>query len=171
MQLITFFLSFFLAVISANAVDSPTGSVTGLPIPRFVSLKAREVNMRSGPGITYPSKINYKCAPLPLEILSEFENWRLVRDADGNEGWIHEAMLDGKKHLQVISTNKLRQSEEVLVFRIPDFKAQPIAKIEVGAVGKLIVCKDDWCKISLGRSHHGWINKKHLWGVESEVSN
>lgn len=165
MQLIIVF-SLFFAATSVYAVEHSTGSATGLPLPRFVTLKAREVNMRSGPGITYPPKINYKCAPMPLEILSEFENWRLARDAAGNEGWIHEAMLDGRKHIQVIGSNKLRQAEEVLVFRLPDFKAKPIAKIEAGSVSKLIVCKEDWCKISLGRSHKGWINKKHLWGVE-----
>src|SRR5664279_2062446 len=33
----------------AAAGDIPTGSVSGLPVPRFVSLKSDRVNVRSGP--------------------------------------------------------------------------------------------------------------------------
>ena len=36
-----------------------TGSVTGLEIPRFVSLKSSDVNIRVGPSVNYPIKLKY----------------------------------------------------------------------------------------------------------------
>lgn len=145
--------------LSASA-EQKVGSVTGLQIPRFVVIKSRDVNMRSGPGVTYQSKINYKCIFIPVEVKSEFDNWRLVKDSEGNEGWIHEAMLDGRRYVQILK-------DETLVFRLPDPKSQPIARIEKGAIGKLVNCKNHWCQISFGRSYKGWVNKDNLWGVYS----
>jgi SH3-like domain-containing protein len=152
-----FIVTLFISSVS-SATDQKIGSITGLPLPRFVVIKSRDVNMRSGPGVTYQSKINYKCIFIPVEVKSEFDNWRLVRDSEGNEGWIHEAMLDGRRYVQILK-------DETLIFRLPDPKSQPIARIEKGAIGKLVNCKNNWCEISFGRSHKGWINKEKLWGV------
>ncbi len=67
------------------------GSVSGLPIPRFVSLKSDEVNLRAGPGKDYPTQWVFRRAGLPVEVLQEFESWRQVRDADGVMGWVNQA--------------------------------------------------------------------------------
>jgi SH3-like domain-containing protein len=156
-----FFIIILLLVPSlVSATDQKVGQVTGLPIPRFVVIKSRDVNMRSGPGVTYQSKINYKCIFTPVEVKSEFDNWRLVKDSNGNEGWIHEAMLDGRRYVQILNN-------ETLIFRLPDPRSQPIARVEKGAIGKLVSCKNDWCQISFGRSYKGWVNKNSLWGVYS----
>jgi SH3-like domain-containing protein len=164
---ILFFLCIFTLPISYS--DSlKIGSVTGLAIPRFVVIKSKDTNMRSGPGVNYPNKINYKCIFMPVEVQEEFENWRLVRDIDGNEGWIHEAMLDGRRYVQIISSKTLDQNnKEVLIFRLPNPQSKPIVRVEVGTIGKLIQCQNEWCQISFGRAHKGWIPKNKLWGVYS----
>ena len=63
------------------------GSVTGLPLPRFVSLRTDEVNLRTGPGMQYPIEWLYKRRGLPVEVEREFDVWRLVVDPDGVKGW------------------------------------------------------------------------------------
>ena len=73
------------------------GSTTGLPLPRFVALRTDDVNLRAGPGTRYPIEWVYKRRELPVEILREFEVWRLVQDADGIKGWVHQATLTGRR--------------------------------------------------------------------------
>ncbi|MDI2091054.1 SH3 domain-containing protein [Commensalibacter oyaizuii] len=84
-------------VVSAAAVpaEAEKGSVTGMPIPRFASLRADEVNMRSGPGTRYPVIWTYYRRHMPVKILREFDVWRLVEDVDGQKGWIQLAILSG----------------------------------------------------------------------------
>ena len=165
----SFIFFVLLTFFSTSCADTTIGKVTGLPIPRFVIIKSRDTNMRSGPGITYPSKINYKCMFMPVEVQSEFEHWRLVCDIDGNKGWIHEAMLDGSRYVQIMSSKKLNQSpEEILLFRLPDPKSKPIARVHSGTIGKLIKCQNGWCQLLFGRVSKGWIPKNKLWGVYPE---
>ena len=74
------------------------GSASGLPVPRFVSLKADKVNMHIGPAKTYETKWLYQRAGLPVEITAEFENWRRIRDSDGTEGWVYHSLLVRQAH-------------------------------------------------------------------------
>ena len=70
---------------------------SGLPLPRFVSLKSGRVNSRVGPGANYSVDWMYLKPGLPMEIIQEFDNWRRVRDADGSEGWINQSLLSGRR--------------------------------------------------------------------------
>jgi SH3-like domain-containing protein len=70
-----------------------TGRVTGLKLPRFVSLKSETARMRVGPSTDYTVRFVYMVAGLPLELIDEWGNWRLVRDHDGSSGWMHAALL------------------------------------------------------------------------------
>ena len=70
---------------------------SGLPLPRFASLKSSPINMRIGPGTEHAIQWRYLKAGLPMEIVLEYDNWRKVRDADGAEGWVYHSMLSGKR--------------------------------------------------------------------------
>jgi SH3-like domain-containing protein len=137
------------------------GQVTGLAIPRFVTLKSKDVNMRSGPGINYPVKINYKCYKLPVKVLSESENWRLVKDSRGNEGWVHEAMIDQKHYIEIINDTK------VPIFRLPSDRSKQVAYVEQGVIANFIKCNENWCNVIISKTYKGWINKKYIWGFNS----
>ena len=82
---------------SVTTAEAETKGPSGLPLPRFVSLKAQRVNMRVGPGRDYKVEWMYTKAGLPLEILQEYDNWRKVRDPEGNEGWILHSLLSGER--------------------------------------------------------------------------
>ena len=79
---------------------------SGLPLPRFVSLRAAEVNMRTGPGVQYPVEWVYRRQALPMEVIAEYGTWRKVRDWQGTQGWVHQSMLGGRRTL--IVTGKVR---------------------------------------------------------------
>ena len=156
-----FILSF---IVASFATDEKIGKISGLPLPRYAVLKAKEVNMRGGPGIDHPIKITYGCIFAPIKILNEVEAWRLVSDVYGNQGWIHEAMLDGKKYVQ-ISGNNNDSNAEFMIFRLPNKDSKPIARVQNGIVMKLVTCNELWCKVKLNQSYSGWVLKNNLWGI------
>jgi hypothetical protein len=78
--------------------DTGKKHVTGLPLPRFVTLKADKVNVRRGPSSEHPVAFVFQRKGLPVEITAEFENWRKIRDSDGAEGWILQSMLSGRRN-------------------------------------------------------------------------
>ncbi|MGF1639894.1 MAG: SH3 domain-containing protein [Rhodospirillales bacterium] len=136
----------------------------GLPLPRFVTVRAGEANLRTGPGTRYPVEWVYRRPGLPLEIIAEFDTWRRVRDWQGIDGWMHAGMLSGQR--SVVITGEGR------VLRERDDPASPVlARVEAGVVGRLLECPagSAACRIEAG-GVRGWIDRTTLWGVyEGEV--
>ena len=95
LSLTTFAAIFGLTATFAQA--QATKGPTGLPLPRFVSLKSRKVNLRVGPGQDYATSWLYLKPGLPVEIIQEYDNWRRIRDADGTEGWVFHSLLSGER--------------------------------------------------------------------------
>jgi SH3-like domain-containing protein len=148
----------------ASAEDKPAGIETGLPLPRFVSLKANKVNVRVGPSRSHPVRWVYQRKGLPIEVLAEFENWRRVRDMDGDVGWIYHTLLDGRRHGLVKPSNG---EETATLYYGPGGTGEAIAAAEPGVVVALEACGSDWCRAQAG-GYTGWIAKRDLWGVYSE---
>lgn len=132
---------------------------SGLPVPRFVSLKASEANLRTGPGTRYPVEWVYQRPGLPLEITAEYYNWRRVRDPSGTEGWMHGSMLSGTRTLMI--------SAPIAVIRAgPSAEARPLARLETGVIAIVGECVDGntWCTIQVGDTT-GWIKASEAWGL------
>lgn len=126
-------------------------------LPRFASLRASEVYMRTGPGTRYPVEWVYVQRNMPVEITAEFDVWRKVRDIDGTEGWMHQSMLTGKRTVMV------RDGLEPLR-RDPDAGSPAIARVEPKVIGKLLSCSNAWCQVEIS-GLRGWMEEKHLFGV------
>src|SRR6516225_9869694 len=67
----------------AAVAPSAKSASSGLPLPRFVSLKAGRVNVRVGPGEDYKVAWIYTKPGLPIEVVQEYDTWRRIRDSDG----------------------------------------------------------------------------------------
>ena len=145
--------SLLVFVPAAMAVTS-----TGLPVPRFVALKADEVNVRTGPGTRYPIQWVYHKQGMPVEVVEEYDAWRKIRDVEGTTGWVHKGMVDGRRN--VIITGKAPQ-----IVRIDaDENSKPILKVEPDVIARVVECSANWCRIQAS-GRKGWIEKTHLWGV------
>jgi len=156
-----FACAFVLAAGTAVSAFAAGPADSGLPLPRFVSLAADEVNLRTGPGFRYPVSWVYVRLALPVEVIGEFGDWRQVRDHDGAEGWVHRVMLSGERTVMV-------DDGEQGVHRAPNPAAPLVARAEAGVLGRLERCRGDWCEVDLA-GHRGWLPRAHLWGVyESE---
>jgi SH3-like domain-containing protein len=133
------------------------GVVTNLPIPRFVSMKAKDGNARRGPGLTYRIDWVFQHTNTPLLVTAEYGHWRRVQDKDGQGGWMHYALLSGVRTVIVTVPN--------MALRIkPNVAAATGAYAEEGAIANLNECSLDWCFISADGAS-GWALKTDLWGV------
>lgn len=151
------------ALPTAPASADQTVGPSGLPLPRFVSLKSGRVNARVGPGPNYAVTWLYLKAGLPMEILQEFDNWRKVRDSDGSEGWVNQTLLSGKRTAITTPWQKGKDAHVNLLSR-PEDKASVVAIVEPGVIGAIKVCNGEWCEISF-QGHTGWLNQAQLWGA------
>ncbi len=140
---------------------------TGLPLPRFVSLRSDKVYVRSGPALRYPIKWIYRRDGMPVEIVQEFENWRRVRGVDGEEGWIHQSLLSGERRV-LIQDGAL---ELVPMRERGHDEARLTARLEPLVVAGVEKCSGAWCRIDAG-GYRGWVERKFLWGIyEDEFLN
>lgn len=145
-------------LIASGAVAS---AEEALPLPRFVSLKADEVNMRAGPGESYPVEWVYTRKGLPVEIIKEYDQWREVRDVDGTKGWVHRVMLSGLRTVQVTGAVQRTGYDK------PSVDGRPVFRAEPGVQGTLIGCEPGWCRVEIS-GVKGWMAMDDLWGVYPE---
>jgi SH3-like domain-containing protein len=136
---------------------APVLSPSGLPLPRFVSLDADKVNIRTGPGVRYPIAWVFVRRDMPVEVTAEFELWRKLRDIDGAEGWAHKSLLSGRRW--AIVTGEVRA-----LHRDPDETSPPVLFAEPGVQGRLVACGRARCKLVI-QGLGGWLKRAHIWGV------
>jgi SH3-like domain-containing protein len=151
----------------ASDITASTGKAaaslgpSGLPIPRFVSLKAERVNVRRGPSNDHDVAWVFQRKGLPVEIIAEFDNWRRIRDSDGEEGWVYQSMLSGKRTALVAPW---RKEDALPLHSASDPSSGLIAKLRPGVVAPIEKCNGRWCEIAAG-GYEGWIDQQMLWGV------
>jgi SH3-like domain-containing protein len=146
---------------SHSAKDNTPQTASGLPVPRYVSLKSDHVNVRAGPTKDNDVAWVYTRAGLPVEITAEFENWRRVRDSEGAEGWVYHSLLSGRRTALVISKHK---DELVPLFASDDDESRVVARLQPGVTASVRKCTGKWCQIA-GAGFDGWIAQERLWGV------
>ncbi|MBA4489873.1 SH3 domain-containing protein [Paracoccus sp. S1E-3] len=142
------------------AAEVVRGPVTRLPVPRYVSLKGNEGNVRRGPSLSHRIDWVFRHAGMPLRVVGEFGHWRRVEDRDGAGGWVHYQLLSGVRTAIV-------QQDMVELRGRPDLNAGVIAVAEGGAIVRLGKCEINWCQIS-GGGAKGWVEKAAIWGVDAE---
>lgn len=146
-------------VVEPPVVDPAKGSVSGLAIPRFMSLRFDDVNLRVGPGTRYPIDWVYHRRDLPVEILRELEEWRLVQDQDNIRGWVRAPTLSPRRGMIV------RGPERTLRGKAAD-DAAPVAVLKPGVIGRLRGCAADsaWCEVEIS-TYRGWLKRDEIYGV------
>ncbi len=159
-----------IATTAVPSAQAQAKGASGLPLPRFVSLKAKRVNMRVGPGLQYKVDWMFTKPGLPLEVLKEYDNWRKVRDADGAEGWINQSLLSGRRTALVAPWKAGEKGEYLpLVAKPGEDDSRLVAKMEPGVLTHVEECKDGWCKVEVDNtvtgSVSGYTRQNQLWGV------
>jgi SH3-like domain-containing protein len=136
------------------------GPVTNLPLPRFVSMKASEGNVRRGPSLTHRIDWVYKRRDMPLEITAEHGNWRRVRDRDGAGGWMHYSLLSGVRTV-IVETDMLALNSRATG------DGTVTARLEAGVIARLGECSEQQCELTAG-GFRGWAPKSTFWGARPD---
>jgi SH3-like domain-containing protein len=155
-------------VLLAQAPQPLGVSQTGLPLPRFVSLKADRVQVRQGPGTDHKILWVFNRVGLPVEVIQEHENWRQIRDQDGAVGWVANNLLSARRTGVVLAwaTGEARTgtAKPVPLFRDDSTSAGTVALLEPGVICGIRRCDGRWCQISVG-DFRGYVEQSKLWGV------
>ena len=149
--------AFLMACLSHAAIARDRGPVTNLPLPRYVSMKATEGNVRRGPSLTHRIDWVYTRRDMPLRITAEHGHWRRVEDRDGMGGWVHYTLLSGVRTVII-------EKDLLPLLRKPNVDAPIVAALEAGVIARLGACETEWCHLSAG-GYKGWVPKTRLWGV------
>jgi len=145
---------------ASRGAAQETGPVTNLPLPRYVSMKATEGNVRRGPSLTHRIDWVFKRRDMPLRITAEYGHWRRVEDRDGMGGWVHYSLLSGSRTVLI-------EQDLLALHARPDPKAPTVAALEMGVVARLGSCDLEWCQLRSG-GYKGWAPKARLWGVGAQ---
>ena len=137
--------------------NRPIGA-SSLPLPRFVSLSARRANLRSGPGRDYPVRWVYTRRNWPLKVIREYGVWRQVMDMDGTTGWMHAALLSGRRF------GVIRGDRPVALHAKPRTDAVVLYRAEPGVLVRILRCAPSWCRVRIAGGK-AWVPKTALWGV------
>ena len=148
------------AISAEAAAQQPRGKVTNLPIPRFVSLKTSEGNVRRGPSLRHRIDWVFGRPGMPLEIVGEFGHWRQVRDRDGVGGWMHYSLLSGARHAII-------ETDLTPLYSRADEASQVNAYLEAGVIARIEKCGPVWCRMTAD-GIRGWTVKPNLWGVRPD---
>src|SRR6185369_9361687 len=146
---------------TAQGGEIAAGPKSGLPVPRFVSLKPDRVNVHGGPSRDHDVVFVYTRAGLPVEITAESDNWRRIRDWEGSEGWVYHSLLSGKRTAVLQPKDK---KELVPLYDRGEKDGAVIAQLQAGVLASVKRCTGTWCRIS-GVGFDGWAVQEQLWGV------
>ena len=156
-------------LVCAEAQEPPGGRRgTGLPVPRYVSLKTDRVNLREGPSKDHRTAWVFQRAGLPVEIVAEYETWRRIRDSEGTEGWVLHSLLSGRRTALVMPWLKDPAASISLTDRADD-RGDAVARLQPGVIANVKDCTGTWCRVVIvmdgGRDVDGYIRQEKLWGV------
>ncbi|GEO14070.1 SH3 domain-containing protein [Microvirga aerophila] len=151
------------------AQETPGGRLgTGLPVPRYVSLKTDRVNLREGPSKDHRTAWVFQRAGLPVEIIAEYETWRRIRDAEGTDGWVLHSLLSGRRTALVMPWAKENTPPIPLLNRADD-KGSVVAQLQPGVIANVKGCSGSWCDVTVvaerGGDVEGYVRQEKLWGV------
>jgi SH3-like domain-containing protein len=151
-----------------EAPSGPVGKATGLPIPRYASLKTDRVNLREGPSKDNRTAWVFQRAGLPVEIVAEYETWRRIRDSEGTEGWVLHSLLSGRRTALIMPWAK-NGAEPLPLYERGDEGAPVVARLQTNVIASVKQCANAWCRISVvppgSREIAGFIKQDRLWGV------
>lgn len=155
-------IAFTLALAApAGAAETERQTPSGLPVPRYVTLKFAKVNARAGPGDDHRLLWVYSVRGLPVQVVAETAEWRRICDPQGGLAWVHRRLTDGRRSL-------INMSERPApLYRKPRQGAETVAFLASKSMATVVRCDDGWCKVKVDGTT-GWAPERSLWGAAPE---
>lgn len=147
-------LTFFLVTFDSFAIQKIN------EVNYFASLRANETNVRAGPGQNYPIKFTFKLKGIPVQVVSEYDNWNEIKDYEGQSGWVMQSLLTKKRTLMVRTTKDF-----VNLYKKNNEKSRVLYRLENNVIGDYLKCVEGWCAMEVS-DKKGWVKADNLYGVE-----
>lgn len=166
-RLVIFGILILIFCMPALAADTGEGrklGPSGLPLPRFVSLKADKVNVRRGPGWDHAIAWVFRRAGLPVEIIAEYDNWRQIRDSEGAVGWVYGSLLSGRRTVLVSPWVRGAEAKTFALRASSSASSRVVARLGPAVLMDVVSCNGTWCHLNM-QHYSGWIRQDRLWGV------
>jgi len=143
----------FLLVVAASSASAQEKQP-----PYWASIASGQAMTHTGPGRNYPNVWLYQRRDLPVRVLKKYENWRLIQDPDGAQGWMLVTMLSDRR------TAIIKPGDPRPLRASPSDSAKALYQAEQGVVGRVSKCASGWCRIDVG-NHRGYVRMSDIWGV------
>lgn len=150
----TLFICAFLLLGSTDAKAQ-----TDSPLPKWGSIGADIVNVRTGPGTRYPVAWTFKQRGHPIKVIAEFGMWFRIEDIEGEQGWIYRPFYSSRRTALVVG------ADNAPLYADPK-QTMLLAYLEPGVVVSLEGCKGASCEVRVAE-RKGWVNRGYL-GMLSE---
>jgi SH3-like domain-containing protein len=144
---------------SVRAQETERQTPSGLPVPRYVSLKYSDANARSGPGDDHRLLWIYHARGLPVQVVAETSEWRKICDPDGAVAWVHKRLIDGRRMTMRVLPGTLA------IHQSPKPVAPILAYMNPRSLAALDRCKKDWCRVRVD-DITGWVPAAEVWGID-----
>jgi SH3-like domain-containing protein len=144
---------------TAWAAEVECSTPSGLPVPRYVSIKVDPARARAGPSEDHRVLWVYHARGMPVQVVAETAQWRRICDPEGGLAWVHSRVIDGRR--TVMQT----QVQPIPLRAAPQAQARVRAYMAPRSIGGLDRCKDGWCKVKVGRIE-GWTPEATVWGAK-----
>ena len=146
-----------LAALLILSVAAPAAAQDKQP-PYWASIASGQAMTHTGPGRNYPNVWLYQRRDLPVRVVKKYDNWRLIEDPDGAQGWMLVTMLSDRR------TAIVKPGEARAIRVGPSDSAKVQYNAEHGVVGRISKCSEGWCRIEIG-NRRGFIRTSDIWGV------
>ena len=122
----------------------------------FNTINTNKAYLRAGPGQWYPIKWVLRIPGLPIKVLDENADYKMIEIYDGTKGWVASRLTSNKQKLLVI--------EDTFILNKNDY---PIVKVKKYVVLNNLGCstkaEGNYCEVKINK-FKGRIDKKKVWG-------
>lgn len=120
-----------------------------------IYIEGKVGRLRQGPGTGYQVLWEAKRFT-PLEYLAKYKDWYVVRDHEGDVGWLHKQVVGkGKAAIVIKSKANIRKG--------PAVKHPKVFEVEKGYLFKVLEEKSGWYKVVDIDGDKGWVSGSLLW--------
>jgi len=150
-----------MTVIMVFIFSSPSHAVQKInEVNYFASLRSNETNVRAGPGQNYPIKFIYKLKGIPVQVISEYDNWNEIKDYEGQSGWVMQSLITKKRTLMIRTTKDF-----VNLQKKNNEKSRIIFRLENNVIGDYLKCIERWCALEVS-GKKGWVRDEEVFGAD-----
>ena len=127
----------------------------GTAFAERMAINVPKANIRSGPGNQYD--IIWNCEKFyPVQVVNKSGEWYRFKDFEGDEGWIHNSILDN-------TATVITKNEKCNIRSGPGTEFDIVFTVEKGVPFKVLEKKGQWIHIQHADGDNGWIFETLVW--------